>query len=252
MSRGLSHLASSPVGGLIWRPPTWQAVTWVGVLHGLWLFLPAYVANMSPVLSAKLVPGWSAPIDGGRTDAQGRPLLGPGKTWRGLLGGTIAGAATALLVAWAAPAFHGGGPLAGWDFGLGGYPGPPIGSDPTFCEPGGACAVVDAENAAWWAVLTFGAVVGAMALVGDAVKSYFKRRRGKPRGAPWFPFDQLDFVVFGLLGMALAAPVLPDGWVREALLGDWLVLATIVVLTPLLHFLVNVVGYWLKLKEVPW
>ena len=88
--------------------------------------------------------------------------------------------------------------------------------------------------------------------MGDAVKSYFKRRTGRERGKPWFPFDQLDFVVFGLAGMAAASPLLADGWVREALLGDWLVLATIIVLTPLLHFLVNVVGYLLKLKEVPW
>jgi CDP-2,3-bis-(O-geranylgeranyl)-sn-glycerol synthase len=84
------------------------------------------------------------------------------------------------------------------------------------------------------------------------VKSFFKRRLGKEGGAPWFPFDQLDFVVFGLLGMALASPLLADGWTRQALLGDWVVLATLIVLTPLLHYLVNVVGYRLRLKEVPW
>src|SRR5687768_4272859 len=71
----------------------------VSVLHALLLFLPAYVANMSPVLVAKLVPGWKAPIDGGRLGKDGKRLLGPGKTWRGLVGGTLLGAVTAAVVA---------------------------------------------------------------------------------------------------------------------------------------------------------
>ncbi|HLF15969.1 MAG TPA: CDP-archaeol synthase, partial [Candidatus Thermoplasmatota archaeon] len=95
-------------------------------------------------------------------------------------------------------------------------------------------------------------LVGFMALVGDAVKSYFKRRRGKPRGTPWVPFDQLDFVVFGLLGAWMGSPLLADGWVREAFFGHWMTLTTLLVLTPGLHLLVNIIGYRLKLKDVPW
>jgi CDP-2,3-bis-(O-geranylgeranyl)-sn-glycerol synthase len=91
-----------------------------------------------------------------------------------------------------------------------------------------------------------------MALVGDAAESYLKRRTGRDRGAAWFPFDQLDFVVFGLLGMLLASPLLPAGWVIEALFGHWLILTTLIVGTPALHLLVNRIGYWLKLKDVPW
>ena len=221
---------------------------WESVLHGLLFFLPAYVANMSPVFVAKLVPKWSAPIDGGRVGKDGKRLLGPGKTWRGLVGGAFAGALTALVIAFVVTPYSGGGVWDGWDYGGKGFEGAPIGSDPS-CGDTAQCAVPSSSLAG---ILLFGAILGFAALVGDAVKSYFKRRRGKERGAPWVPFDQLDFVVFGLAAAFAASPLLVDGWVVAALLDDWWVLGTIVLLTPLLHFLVNVIGYWLKLKEVPW
>jgi CDP-2,3-bis-(O-geranylgeranyl)-sn-glycerol synthase len=202
-------------------------VAWASVLYALLAFLPAYVANMSPVLIAKLIPGWKAPIDGGRMGKDGKRILGPGKTWRGLVGGAVTGSITAVVVALLVPPAGASGFFAGWDYGYGG--GSPL-----------------------WAIALFGAIVGFLALVGDAVKSYFKRRTGRDRGRPWVPFDQLDFVVFGLIAMAIASPLLADGWVKHALLDDWVVLATLIVLTPLLHFLVNVIGYVLKLKEVPW
>jgi len=223
-------------------------MAWSSVLHALLFFLPAYVANMSPLLVAKAIPGWKAPIDGGRLGKDGRPLLGKGKTWRGLVGGTVLGAATAVAVALLVPAYGEPGFFSGWDYGFQGFDGAPIGSDRP-CEDGGTCAL---DASPLWAVGLYGAILGFAALAGDAVKSYFKRRRGKQGGAPWVPFDQLDFVVFGLIAAFAAAPLLADGWVLAALLDDWVVLATIVVLTPLLHFLVNVIGYWLKLKDVPW
>jgi hypothetical protein len=52
--------------------------------------------------------------------------------------------------------------------------------------------------------------------------------------------------------MTLAAPLLPSGWVHHVLLDDWVVLATLFVLTPALHLVINRIGYWLGLKEVPW
>lgn len=225
-------------------------MAWASILHALLVFLPAYVANMSPVLVAKLIPGWKAPIDGGRLGKDGKRLLGPGKTWRGLVGGTVLGAVTAVAVALLVPPAGEGGFFEGWDYGYGGFYG--------VAGVGGTAACFDTDcdlqyaASGLWAVALFGAVMGFMALAGDAVKSYFKRRTGRDRGKPWVPFDQLDFVVFGLLGMALASSLLADGWVAAALLDDWVVLVTLIVLTPLLHYLVNVLGYVLKLKEVPW
>lgn len=42
-------------------------------------------------------------------------------------------------------------------------------------------------------LLSFGA------LGGDAVKSFFKRRTAIEPGKTWFPFDQLDYIIGGLL-----------------------------------------------------
>lgn len=52
------------------------------VLCVLYFFVPAYLANMSPVLVRGWFPALSTPIDGGRT-FRGRRILGDHKTWRG-------------------------------------------------------------------------------------------------------------------------------------------------------------------------
>ena len=45
-----------------------------------------FVANGAPVLATRFFPRLLAvPVDGGRRAADGRPLLGPSKTWRGLV-----------------------------------------------------------------------------------------------------------------------------------------------------------------------
>jgi CDP-2,3-bis-(O-geranylgeranyl)-sn-glycerol synthase len=62
------------------------------VLWFLVFFLPAYVANMSPVFVRK-VNVLNYPIDGGVT-LRGHPLLGKNKTWRGLIFGTLMGGLT--------------------------------------------------------------------------------------------------------------------------------------------------------------
>src|SRR5687768_5765300 len=53
------------------------------------------MANMAPVFAMKLFPKWNARIDGGKNWRDGKPILGPGKTWRGLAAGALLGAATA-------------------------------------------------------------------------------------------------------------------------------------------------------------
>lgn len=81
---------------------------------------------------------------------------------------------------------------------------------------------------------------GMGAAGGDLVKSFFKRRLGIKEGKPWFPFDQLDLVIGALV---LVSPVY---------LLDIPRVLVLLILTPLLHFLTNVTGYFLGLKEVWW
>ncbi len=44
-----------------------------------------------------------------------------------------------------------------------------------------------------------GAALGAGALIGDALESFLKRRHGIDSGKKWFPFDQTDYIIGGLL-----------------------------------------------------
>lgn len=81
---------------------------------------------------------------------------------------------------------------------------------------------------------------GIGALTGDLVKSYFKRKIGKKEGDCWFPFDQLDLI----LGASLFL------WPFKIMSPE--VFLTIVIVTPLLHFLTNVTAYFLGIKKVWW
>jgi CDP-2,3-bis-(O-geranylgeranyl)-sn-glycerol synthase len=78
------------------------------------------------------------------------------------------------------------------------------------------------------------------ALLGDLVESFFKRRLNLTQGSPLPFLDQLDFI-FGAL--ILSFPLL-DLSVSKILI--------IILITPILHFSTNYIGYKLNLKEVPW
>ncbi len=86
----------------------------------------------------------------------------------------------------------------------------------------------------------------AGAMLGDVVGSFVKRRTGRARGAAFPGLDQLDFVVGAVALAAVAAPA----WTLATFTPP--VLLAVVVLTPVLHVLTNVVGYALGLKREPW
>lgn len=69
------------------------------------------LANGMPVVAAGLLKNrWSAPVDGGRSWSDGRPVFGESKTWRGV----VSGALSCALFAW----FTGLGFGFGFLFGL--------------------------------------------------------------------------------------------------------------------------------------
>jgi CDP-2,3-bis-(O-geranylgeranyl)-sn-glycerol synthase len=88
--------------------------------------------------------------------------------------------------------------------------------------------------------LGVGLRLGAGAMAGDAVKSFFKRRSGIAPGGSWIPFDQTDFVLGAL---ALVWPVAELSWADAA---------AIVLLSATGHVLVNHVGYWLGVRPSKW
>ncbi|MEK7524029.1 MAG: CDP-archaeol synthase, partial [Patescibacteria group bacterium] len=91
-----------------------------------------------------------------------------------------------------------------------------------------------------WQLIFVGALLGAGALLGDLLKSFFKRRLNIPAGEPWVPFDQLDFVVGALVAVSLVYP-----------LPLWHTVAVMILTVPL-HFIVNLAAFAMGLKKVWW
>ena len=84
-----------------------------------------------------------------------------------------------------------------------------------------------------------GASLGFGALAGDAIKSFFKRQFSVASGQSWFPFDQIDYILGGIL-FSLPFVILN--------ITDYLI---ITVVWFLIHPVATVVGWLLKLKDSP-
>jgi CDP-2,3-bis-(O-geranylgeranyl)-sn-glycerol synthase len=83
----------------------------------------------------------------------------------------------------------------------------------------------------------FGFLLGTGAILGDLVKSYYKRKAGIKPGDPWVPADQLDFVIGGLLFSFFLYVPPPE------------VALIIVICSFFLHIIVNYCGYLLRINE---
>ncbi len=185
----------------------------------VWVTLVQALWLMIPAFVANpaaVLFGGGTPMDFGRTMKGGTRVLGDGKTWRGFAGGVGAAILVGLLQQ-AASALSG---LEVLSFG----PLP------------GAIAVI--------ATLAFGS------LFGDVLGSFMKRRAGIERGARTPGLDQYDF----LLGALLFLGVFQAGWLLEHyLLGERVYgLLLVILITPALHKGVNVIGYRMGKKDVPW
>ncbi len=133
------------------------------LLKCFYLMLPAYFANMSPVLFKK-INLFEYPIDFNKT-LNNKPLLGKNKTFRGLIFGII----FAVVIAYAQFLLYN-------------------------IEFFRSISFMNYQN--WFLV---GFLLGLGALTGDLVKSFFKRRLDIEPGAKFIPFDQIDFVIGALI-----------------------------------------------------
>ncbi len=88
--------------------------------------------------------------------------------------------------------------------------------------------------------------LSAGSMLGDIVASFFKRRLGLKRGAPLFIIDQLDFVFGSWILTYLLAPY----WFIENFTPT--VLVIVLIITPILHRLTNIIGYRIGAKREPW
>lgn len=133
------------------------------LLKCFYLMLPAYFANMAPVMVRK-INLFAFPVDFNNTIGS-KPILGRNKTFRGIVFGTI----FAVIIAYLQYLLY----------------------DIEFFRN---ISFFGYQN---W--LLFGFLMGLGALTGDLIKSFFKRRLGISPGDKFIPFDQADFVVGAMI-----------------------------------------------------
>ena len=178
------------------------------ILFTIWFFLPAAVANSTAVVAAKLplLKEMNYPMDFHRK-FRGERILGSHKTIRGLISGIV----TACLVVYL--------------------------QKNVFVEISNNFAEMNYENIN---TLLLGVLMGTGALLGDAVKSFFKRRRDIKPGGMWFPFDQIDYIfgssIFTYLYIQL----------------DWHYYLIYFIVGLAAHLVTNLTAYLLGIKEVPY
>ena len=120
----------------------------------LLIMTPAYLANTIAVLT-----GGSYPIDQGKLYSDGNRILGDGKTWSGLIGGTIGG----IIIGYGLTSLLSDMSLWG-------------------------------ENIFFvFFLLSFGS------LFGDMTASFYKRRQNLQRGDKFPLLDMYDFIVMSIL-----------------------------------------------------
>jgi len=166
--------------------------------------------------SAAVVFGGGTPVDFGKS-WRGKRILGDGKTWRGFFGGGLAGVVFGLILI-------------------------------------GISYFFDSEN--FWGYGPFWKNVGILfclsfgSLFGDMLGSFIKRRLGINRGQKAPILDQFDFVIGAFLITAIFFP----RWVYDTYIEGWHIVALIFVLimTLILHRVVNIIGYKAGLKNEPW
>lgn len=178
------------------------------LLFALWFLWPAGVATLIPVLAA-ITPGlkrFDQPIDGGR-QFRGRRLLGANKTWRGLVTATLLGTLWFVVQVY-------------------------LYEQSSFIR---SFSEFNYTQLSIW----IGVGLSAGAIIGDAVGSFAKRQLDIAPGKAWFPYDQLDFIVGGLV-LSLPFILLPWGYYL-LMPAVWLVV----------HLTFGYLGYLLHLQKDP-
>jgi CDP-2,3-bis-(O-geranylgeranyl)-sn-glycerol synthase len=176
--------------------------------------LPAYAANPAAQLT-----GGGMPIDFGKKWRDGQRILGEGKTWSGLVGGLVGGVFVGGIQIAIAAAVDNPALVPTFDPSLG-----------------------PASPASFLVVFTL--ALGA--LLGDAGKSFVKRRLRRARGANLPIVDQYDFVVGAWFLGLLLFPV----WFVVNFQVE--VIIVVILITFFLHRAVSVLGYRMGLKAEPW
>jgi len=177
------------------------------ILFILWFFLPAALANLAAFFSSKIpfVRNFTYPIDCYRTFRNKR-IFDDHKTIRGFISGIVISIITVFLQIYA---FN-------------------------HIQYIKIFSSINYNSINPWIL---GILAGIGPLTGDAIKSFFKRQLGIPPGKSWFPFDQSDYILGGMLFTSFYVRLNVQQYIL--LFALWF----------LMHPVFNLLGYFLRLKK---
>ncbi len=179
------------------------------ILLAIWFFLPVGLANSAPIYGAVLpvLKKFNYPMDFHAT-FRGKRVFGSHKTFRGLFAGIVLAILTVLVQQY------------------------------LYNHIDVLKYMIPAEYQEMDAVI-FGILCALGALLGDAIESFFKRQVGVKPGKSWFPFDQLDYILGGIVATAcyIVLPLTIYIWIIFIWFG--------------LHLIFSWIGYMVGLKESP-
>lgn len=151
-----------------------------------------------------VLAGGKTPIDFNKRFIDHYPILGKGKTWRGTFYGILAGTIIASIQMYI---------QAHYDL---------------------------TRLSLTEMTITLGFLLASGAILGDIIKSFFKRRINIKRGNELPLLDQLDFLIGALIFASFATTIHLN------------TIIILLILTPIIHRLANILAFQLKLKKVPW
>jgi len=173
----------------------------------VYLILPGIFANLMPVLVMPYFKRLAIPVDLGKK-VFGKRVFGDNKTYRGFVFGVL----ISIIVV------YGQGYLYNYDLFIN-------------------LSFIDYSNIN---LLLLGFLIGFGVLFGDLIESFFKRQLNIKPGESFFPFDQLDCLVGGLV------------FVLFVYVPSWKIIVTLFVLVLVIHVLIKHILYYLGLTNKKW
>jgi len=172
----------------------------------LYLILPGVFANMAPPLT-RHIPFLIYPIDF-KITWRNKPLLGANKTYRGFFFGIL----SAIIIAHTQQQLY----------------------TYTFFQH------ISLINYATINIWLFGFLIGFGCLFGDLLESFAKRRLNIAPGQRFFPWDQLDALIGGLIFLS------PLYW------PGWYAVSYLLIIVIILHIIIKHIGYYLGIEQRAW
>jgi len=175
------------------------------MLSCFYLMLPAYFANMAPVIVKNIFKNLAFPLDFNRT-LNNKPILGKNKTFRGLTFGVI----FAIIISYLQFLLY---------------------KNNIFAD----ISLIDYSN---WILIGF--LMGFGAIFGDLFESFIKRRLNYEPGKSFVPWDQIDFVIGALI------------FIYPFIKLSINKMVTILILSFVLHIIVNHFAFYAKIRKEKW